>query len=88
MIQTRYRPAHVVTLNTQPTPDLPRVSRLGRHAIRQAFSGKRPQRLQESEIIFAGVMKIGVEGRTPAIVLADTVVEEHVVPPSESTRAF
>ena len=47
--------------------------------------------LQEIEIIFAGVTKIGdvtIEGGTPAIVLADTALEQQVVPPSERTRAF
>jgi hypothetical protein len=47
--------------------------------------------LQEIEIIFAGITKIGdvaIEGGTPAIVLADAAVEQQVVPPSERTRAF
>src|SRR6267154_1914580 len=42
--KTMCRPAHVVTLNTRPKLDLPRVSRLGRHAIRPDFSSKRLQR--------------------------------------------
>jgi hypothetical protein len=47
--------------------------------------------LQAIEIIFAGITKIGdvaMEGGTPVIVLADTAVEQQVVPPSERTRAF
>jgi hypothetical protein len=47
--------------------------------------------LQEIEIIFAGITKIvdvAMEGGTPVIVLADTAVEQQVVPPSERTRAF
>jgi hypothetical protein len=47
--------------------------------------------LQEIEIIFAGITKIGdvaKEGGTPVIVLADTAVEQQVVPPSERARAF
>jgi hypothetical protein len=47
--------------------------------------------LQEIEIIFAGIMKIGdvaTEGGTPVIVLADAAVEQQVVPPSERTRTF
>jgi hypothetical protein len=47
--------------------------------------------LQEIEIIFAGITKIGdvaTEGGTPAIVLGDTAVEQQVVPPSERARAF
>src|SRR6478609_1789925 len=47
--------------------------------------------LQEIEIIFAGITKTGdvaIEGGTPAIVLADTAVEQQVVPPSERARAF
>jgi hypothetical protein len=47
--------------------------------------------LQEMEIIFAGITKIGdvaIEGGTSVIVLADAAVEQQVVPPSERTRAF
>jgi hypothetical protein len=47
--------------------------------------------LQAIEIIFAGITKIGdvaMEGGTPVIVLADTAVEQQVVPPSERARAF
>jgi hypothetical protein len=47
--------------------------------------------LQESEIIFAGITKLGdvaMEGGTPAIVLADTAVAQQVVPPSECARAL
>jgi hypothetical protein len=47
--------------------------------------------LHEIEIIFAGITKIGdvaIEGGTPVIVLADTAVEQQVVPPSEGARAF
>jgi hypothetical protein len=47
--------------------------------------------LQEIEIIFAGITKTGdiaIEGGTSAIVLADTAVEQQVVPPSKRTRAF
>jgi hypothetical protein len=45
--------------------------------------------LQEIEIIFAGITKIGdvaIESGTPVIVLADAAVEQQVVPPSERTR--
>jgi hypothetical protein len=45
--------------------------------------------LQEIEIIFAGITKIGdvaMEGGPPVIVLADIAVEQQVVPPSERTR--
>src|SRR5258705_11769662 len=42
--KTMCRPAHVVTLNTRPKLDLPRVSHLGRDAIRPDFSSKRLQR--------------------------------------------
>ncbi len=47
--------------------------------------------LQEIEIIFAGITKIddvAIEGGTPSIVLADAVVKQQVVPPSERTGAF
>jgi len=47
--------------------------------------------LQQIEIVFAGIAKIGdvaIEGETPAIVVADTAVEQQVVPPSERTRTF
>jgi hypothetical protein len=47
--------------------------------------------LQEIEIVFAGIKKIGdveIEGGTPTIVLADTAMEQQVVPPSERTRTF
>jgi hypothetical protein len=47
--------------------------------------------LQETEIILAGTTKIGdvtIEGGAPAVVLADTAMEQQVVPPSERTRAF
>jgi len=47
--------------------------------------------LQEIEIIFAGITKIGdvaKEGGTHVIVLADTAVVQQVVPLSERARAF
>ncbi|MDA9438790.1 hypothetical protein XH98_06580 [Bradyrhizobium sp. CCBAU 51745] len=47
--------------------------------------------LQETEIIFCGIRKIGdvaIEGGTPSIVLADVVVSQQVVPPSKRTGAF
>ncbi|MCP3392822.1 hypothetical protein NLM27_29150 [Bradyrhizobium sp. CCGB12] len=47
--------------------------------------------LQEIEILFAGIAKIGdvaVEGGTPVVVLADAAVEQQVVSPSERTRTF
>jgi len=57
----------------------------------QLFQVKDCRCLQEIEIIFAGITKIGdvaKEGGTPVIVLAHTAVEQQVVPPSERTRAF
>src|ERR671934_1984090 len=39
--KTRRRLAHGVPLSTRPKLDLPRVSHLGRHAIRPVFSSKR-----------------------------------------------
>ena len=80
-----------VTLNTRPKLDLPRVSHLGRHAIRPVFSRKRLLRFARDRNHIRRVTKIGdvaIEGGTPAIVLADTAVEQQVVPPSERTRAF
>jgi hypothetical protein len=47
--------------------------------------------LQEIEIEIAGITKIGeitMEGGTPMIVLADTAVDEQVVPPGERARTF
>jgi hypothetical protein len=47
--------------------------------------------LQEIEIIFAGVAKIGdvaTEGGVPAIILAYAAATQQVVPPSERTRTF
>ncbi|MDA9547069.1 hypothetical protein ACM43_22045 [Bradyrhizobium sp. CCBAU 45321] len=47
--------------------------------------------LQEIEIIFAGITKIGdvaKEGGTPVIVLTDATMEQQVVPPSKRTCAF
>jgi hypothetical protein len=47
--------------------------------------------LQETEIIFAGFAQTGDvarEGSAPVIILADTAMEEHVVPPSECTCTF
>jgi hypothetical protein len=47
--------------------------------------------LQETEIISAGVTKIGdiaMKGGTPAIALADTAVSEQVVPPGERACSF
>jgi hypothetical protein len=47
--------------------------------------------LQVIEVIFAGITKIGdvaIEGGTPIIGLADTAVEQQVVPPSERARGF
>src|SRR5215471_15267561 len=83
--------AHVVTLNTRPKLDLPRVSHLGRHAIRPVFSRKRLLRFARDRNHIRRVTKIGdvaIEGGTPAIVLADTAVEQQVVLPSERARAF
>jgi hypothetical protein len=57
----------------------------------QFFQVKDCRYLQEIEIIFAGITKIGdvaKDGGTPVIVLADTAVEQQVVPPSERARAF
>jgi hypothetical protein len=56
----------------------------------QFFQVKDCRCLQEIEIIFAGITKIGdvaKEGGTPVIVLTDTAVEQQVVPPSERARA-
>ncbi|MFL6820210.1 MAG: hypothetical protein ACJ8EF_19965 [Bradyrhizobium sp.] len=47
--------------------------------------------LQEIEIEIAGLTKIGevtMKGGTPVIVLADTAVEQQVVPPGERARTF
>src|SRR5689334_757771 len=47
--------------------------------------------LQQIKIIFAGLTKIrdvAVEGGTPVIVLADAVVTQKVVTPSECTRTL
>jgi hypothetical protein len=47
--------------------------------------------LQEIEIEIAGLTKIGevtMDGGTPVIVLADTTVEQQVVPPGERARTF
>src|SRR5215208_2756723 len=47
--------------------------------------------LQQSEIVFAGITKIGdvaMEGRTPVIVLADAAVAQQVTAPSECTRSL
>jgi hypothetical protein len=57
----------------------------------QLFQVSDRRYLQEIEIIFAGIAKIGdvpKEGGTPVIVLADTTMEQQVVPPSERTCAF
>ncbi|CCE05525.1 hypothetical protein BRAS3843_1390017 [Bradyrhizobium sp. STM 3843] len=57
----------------------------------QAFQVSDCRYLQEIEVVFAGITKIGdvsVDGGTPAIVLADTAVEQQVVAPSERTCAF
>jgi hypothetical protein len=51
----------------------------------QFFQVKDCRYLQEIEIIFAGITKIGdvaKEGGTPLIVLAGTAVDQQVVPPS------
>jgi hypothetical protein len=47
--------------------------------------------LQETEITYAGITKIGdvaMKRGSPVIVLGDTRVAQQVVPPSERTRAF
>jgi len=47
--------------------------------------------LQEIEIEIAGIAKIGeetMEGGTPVIVLADTAVDQQVVPPGERAGSF
>jgi hypothetical protein len=47
--------------------------------------------LQEIEIIFAGVAKISdvaIEGGAPAVVLADAIVAQQVVPPRECASPF
>jgi len=47
--------------------------------------------LQEIEIEIAGITKVGevtMEGGTPAIVIADTVVDQQVVPPGERASTF
>ncbi|WFU24036.1 hypothetical protein QA649_39560 [Bradyrhizobium sp. CB1717] len=47
--------------------------------------------LQEIEVIFADIAKIGdvaEEGGTPVIILADAAMDQQIVPPSECTRAF
>ena len=92
----RCQVVHHVMLTVRPKPDLPRVSQIGRHAIRRVFQVSDRRYLQEIEIIFAGITKAGItkiddvaiEGRAPSIVLADVAVKQQVVPPSERTGAF
>jgi hypothetical protein len=57
----------------------------------QLFQVSDRRYLQEIEIIFAIIAKIGDVAResgTPVIVLTDTTMEQQVVPPSERTCAF
>jgi hypothetical protein len=57
----------------------------------QLFQVSDRRYLQEIEVIFAGFAKMGdvaKEGDAPVIVLADTTMQQQVVPPSERTRAF
>jgi hypothetical protein len=57
----------------------------------QAFQVCDCRNLQEIEVKLAGITKIvdvATEGGAPVIVLADTAVQQQVVPPSERTRTF
>src|SRR5215467_13054681 len=57
--------AHVVTLSTLPKLDLPRVSHLGRHAIRPVFSSKRLPRLARDRNHVTKIGDVAIEGGTP-----------------------
>ena len=86
-----YRVARCVILNTWPRFDLPRVSHIGRRAIRPAFSSKLLPlfaRARNHLCRYHEDWRRSDQGGTPVIVLADAAVEQQVVPPGERTRAF
>jgi hypothetical protein len=78
MAQSSVSGCALVILNTRPKLGLPRVSHLGRHAIRPVFQVSDCRYLQEIEVIFTGIAKISdvtIERGTPVIVFSDIAVE-------------